>query len=168
LWNEISQRAILNHKLPLKPDAMGIIWSEKTREKIRSQKLSLPQATEILSNLHLVLADAFIACWDTKYANRVPRPYMLGELETIVPTPPHPSWPSGHATASEAAAVLLSYYFPKDKKQLHATAAEAAASRLWGGIHFRKDNLDGLKLGNQIGHYGLATLKQRQLIHPFK
>lgn len=160
LWNDIARRAAQNQKKPIKPDSMGIIWSDIAREKLATQALDTPQAARVLSVLHLTLADAFIACWDTKYANRVQRPNQVAPankpLRTVVPTPPHPSWPSGHATASMAAAVILHHYFPAEGKYFEIQAREAAMSRLWGGIHFRKDNDDGLKLGERIGNYCLS------------
>jgi membrane-associated phospholipid phosphatase len=157
LWNDIARRAVANGKTPSKPDSMGIMWSDIARKSIAGKGLDVPHTARMLNTLHLTLADSFIACWDTKYANLVPRPIMMSSdaqpLRTIVPTPPHPSWPSGHATASMAAAVVLSKYFPEQKGYFVAQAKEAAMSRLWGGIHYRKDNDDGLVLGEKIGNY---------------
>jgi membrane-associated phospholipid phosphatase len=157
LWNDIARRAASTGKTPMKPDSMGIMWSDIARNAIASQALDVPHTARMLNVLHLTLADAFIACWDTKYQNDVPRPYMMAPdgkpLMTVVPTPPHPSYPSGHATASMAAAVVLSKYFPAQQRYFVAQAEEAAMSRLWGGIHYRKDNDDGLKLGKRIGEY---------------
>jgi membrane-associated phospholipid phosphatase len=165
LWNDIARRAALNHKQPLKPDSMGIMWSDIARRRMASKVMDTPHAARLLNVLHLTLADAFIACWDTKYANLVPRPVMVAPTErpmrTVVPTPPHPSWPSGHATASMAAAVVLGHYLPDDRKYFEAQAREAAMSRLWGGIHFRKDNDAGLRLGERIGKYCLSQAKAR-------
>jgi hypothetical protein len=49
--------------------------------------------------------------------------------------------------------VVLSKYFPAQHKMFETQAREAAMSRLWGGIHYRKDNDDGLLLGERIGKY---------------
>lgn len=159
LWQDIAHRAVKNGIKPSKPDSMGIMWNDIARRAAAKANADTPHAARMLSVLHLTLADAFIACWDTKYANRVPRPIHVSPankpLETVVPTPPHPSWPSGHATASAAAAVVLSKYYPAQAKQFQASAEEAAMSRLWGGIHFRKDNDDGLKLGKRLGAYAV-------------
>jgi membrane-associated phospholipid phosphatase len=157
LWNDIARRAVVTGRKPTKPDPMGIMWSDIARKQIAQQGLDTPHTARMLNTLHLALADAFIACWDTKYVNRIPRPFMMADpkhpLQTVVPTPPHPSWPSGHATASMAAAVVLGKYFPKQAGYFKSQAEEAAMSRLWGGIHYRKDNDDGLKLGKKIGEY---------------
>lgn len=165
LWNDIARRAVETGRKPIKPDSMGIIWSDIARKAIATKRMDTPHTARMLNVLHLTLADAFIACWDTKYANRVERPFMVApageQLQTVVPTPPHPSWPSGHATASAAAAVILGHYFPGQAKSFEFQAREAAMSRLWGGIHYRKDNDDGLALGRRLGKYCLQQAEAK-------
>ncbi|TMH43599.1 MAG: hypothetical protein E6H59_07735 [Betaproteobacteria bacterium] len=41
-------------------------------------------------------------------------------------------------------------FFPERQSELHAYAEEAALSRLWGGIHYRSDNDEGLRLGRNV------------------
>lgn len=165
LWNDIARRAVTNGRKPSKPDSMGIMWSDIARQAASNKSFDTPHTARMLNVLHLALADAFIACWDTKYVNRIPRPIHMTpagqRLQTVVPTPPHPSWPSGHATASMAAAVVLGAYFPGQKKYFEDQAKEAAMSRLWGGIHFRKDNDDGLGLGKRVGDYCMKQATAR-------
>jgi membrane-associated phospholipid phosphatase len=166
LWNDIARRAALAGIKARKPDAMVIRWSDITRQTLAKNKdLDMPHISRILNVMHLALGDAFIACWYTKYNNMIPRPFMVAPpgkpLQTVVPTPPHPSWPSAHATGSMAAAVVLSQYFPAQKAYFLAQAKEAAMSRLWGGIHYRKDNDDGLKLGALIGKNDVQQAKDK-------
>ncbi len=66
-------------------------------------------------------------------------------------TPPFPSYVSGHAAVSGAAAEVLAAFFPEQAGELQAAAEEAAMSRLYGGIHFRSDNDEGLRLGRAVG-----------------
>lgn len=109
-------------------------------------------------------ADAFIAAWHVKFKHWTQRPvHAIGER--LVPgflpyllTPPFPAYVSGHATASGAAAEVLSAYFPGQTQQLLALADEAAQSRLFGGIHFPSDNEQGLRLGREIGQRVLARV----------
>ena len=75
----------------------------------------------------------------------------------LITTPPFPSYVSGHSGASGAAATVLSAFFPAEAAQLHGWAAEAAASRLYAGIHFRTDNQVGLALGTSVGRAALAA-----------
>jgi hypothetical protein len=53
---------------------------------------------------------------------------------------------------------VLAAYFPDSAAALDAAAAEAALSRLYGGIHFRSDNDEGLKLGRRVGRLILERL----------
>ena len=77
------------------------------------------------------------------------RPYLV--------TPPFPSYVSGHSTQSAAAAVVLGSFFPAERQRLWEQALEAAQSRLYGGIHFRFDNAEGLRLGADIGRAALPA-----------
>jgi hypothetical protein len=99
--------------------------------------------------------------------------------QPYIPTPPFPEHVSGHSTFSQAAATVLQCYTgsdnfggctvvgkgssliekgttPKQDITLEwATFTEAAEqagmSRLYGGIHFSKANLDGQQLGKEVG-----------------
>jgi membrane-associated phospholipid phosphatase len=96
--------------------------------------------------------DATIACWDTKYAYLEMRPPMADS--TIVPVfglPQHPSFPSGHACASGAAAAVLSYLFPNDAQSFAAMAQDGGNSTFYAAIHTMFDVDQGLTLGEQTG-----------------
>ena len=68
-----------------------------------------------------------------------------------MPTPPFPSYTSGHATISAAASTVLAHLFPEDEVALAARAEEARNSRLWAGIHFPIDNDMGAVAGRMVG-----------------
>src|SRR5205085_6041918 len=55
-----------------------------------------------------------------------------------------------HACSSGASATVLDYLFPRDAADLNASAAEAAESRIWAGIHYRSDTDAGLALGRAV------------------
>lgn len=91
----------------------------------------------------------------------------------LLTTPPFPSYTSGHSTFSGAAAAVLRTFFGTDnvtftlpsENELVAdrtftsfthVAEEAADSRLYGGIHYRFDNEDGLIAGTTIGRFVAA------------
>jgi hypothetical protein len=120
--------------------------------------LSLPATARLLAHLAIAQADAFIACWDAKFAYWTGRPIGLipGFASTII-TPNFPAYISGHSTVSGASSVVLSAFFPDDAATLAAQAEEAAVSRLYGGIHWRSDNEVGLEVGRAIG--ALATAR---------
>ena len=119
--------------------------------------LGLADAARVYAHLAIAQADAFISCWDTKFAYWSGRPVALipGFASTII-TPNFPSYTSGHSTLSGASSVVLSAFFPSDAAALVRQAEEAAVSRLYGGIHWRSDNEVGLKVGRQIGALAVA------------
>jgi hypothetical protein len=133
------------------------VWNHKARELAARSNFSEKERLHLLSTLNVAMLDASIACWHVKYTWWVQRPATTIQEKldkTFMPylvTPPHPSYVSGHATVSGAAAEILKRAFPRESLQIDAWAEEAAMSRLYGGIHYRFDNEAGLTLGRQIG-----------------
>jgi membrane-associated phospholipid phosphatase len=131
----------------------SIVWDNLAIELISRNGLDLPHAARALAMTAIAIADAEVAAWDGKYAYWTARPITVDpELAVQFPTPPFPSYPSAHATVSNAAAVVLAHLFPHDELDLLALATEAAASRAWGGIHFPVDNDAGQLLGRNVGY----------------
>jgi len=111
-----------------------------------------PMAARALALTSVAIADAFICCWDAKFTYWTERPITADPtLDVLIPTPPFPSFTSGHATASTSAATILGHLFPADATDLLAKAAEASQTRLWAGIHFRSDIEAGLDIGRKVG-----------------
>ena len=114
-----------------------------------------------LATVATAQADAFIACWDAKYAYWLARPVTLIQRSdpawtAVLPTPPFPAYVSGHASTSAAAATVLGALVPGRAAQLWAMAEEAAHSRVVAGIHFPVDSTEGLKLGRRAARAALA------------
>jgi membrane-associated phospholipid phosphatase len=65
-------------------------------------------------------------------------------------TPRHPSYPSGHSTYSGAASEILSYFFPDYAGEFDKLADNIGMARLWAGIHYRSDHIQGMKLGRCV------------------
>jgi hypothetical protein len=95
----------------------------------------------------------------------------------LLVTPPFPEYISGHSTFSGAGAAVLARFFGKDEIafttgsdflpgvtrsfiSFSAAADEAARSRLYGGIHFRTANEDGLVSGTSIGEWTFTYFMQ--------
>jgi membrane-associated phospholipid phosphatase len=137
-------------------------WDAIALELVRAHGLDTRAAAHVFEVLNTAQADAFICVWDAKYAYWSLRPVTAIRREIdpnwspLITTPPFPSYVSGHSGTSGAASTVLSAFFPEEAAQLHARAAEAAASRLYGGIHFRSDNEAGLALGTSVGEAALA------------
>lgn len=133
----------------------------------------------------IALFDAFISCWDEKFRSNYIRPetainkYLGEEWRPYIQTPPFPSYTSGHATTSAAAAEVMTDWFG-DKLSFIDTssrefgiesrrivsfreaAKEAAMSRLYGGIHYRFDNNEGNTCGKKLGEFVVQRLKLKK------
>jgi hypothetical protein len=96
---------------------------------------------------------------------------------SFIVTPPFPDYVSGHSTFSGAASAVLAMFYGTDHiafttgsdflpgvtrsfVSFSSAAEEAAASRLYGGIHFRSANEDGLHAGQDIGAWAVTHFLQ--------
>ena len=126
------------------------------------ESAAIAQGLEVTAAVAVALHDAFIACWRIKLRDWSERPItaIRRDLEPgfipLLVTPGFPAYVSGHATVSAAACEVLCALFPAQRARLIASAQEAALSRLWGGIHFRCDNDEGLRLGYAVGREVVA------------
>ena len=97
--------------------------------------------------------------------------------QSLLPNPPHPEYVSAHRTFSAAAAGVLESYFDKVSfsvgsdsvsgvkrsfKTFQECAAEIGQSRLYGGIHYRFSNLQGLALGKKVAIEVLRKTERRK------
>ncbi len=155
--------------------------------------LGLAENARLFALLSMVQADAAISAWDAKYAYDHVRPYTAitreGDLDgnpetsadpawvNLIPTPPFPSYTSGHSTFSGGSARLLALFFGTDEiafcgespdpqrwpsilpgvvrcwESLSEAAEEAGQSRIYGGIHWQYDNQEGLAAGRAIADF---------------
>lgn len=133
----------------------------------------------------IALFDGFIGCWETKFRTNFVRPetvinkYIDPEWRPYIQTPPFPAYVSGHSVVSAAAAEVLTHHFGENFaytdsselefgianrsfKSFHDAALEASWSRLYGGIHYRADLVDGNEMGKKIGAMVINRLKLRR------
>jgi membrane-associated phospholipid phosphatase len=135
---------------------------ETLNKKIFEYNLHLnpPRAARLYAIAAIGLYDGYASCWDAKYAYWGTRPDQYDtSYHSLLPTPPFPGYPSGHAMMSGLAAELNSYFFPADKAYFEQRAKDAAESRFQGGIHFRTDNEVGLFMGKQVAAYIIQKIK---------
>jgi hypothetical protein len=147
---------------------------------LRARDASLADAAEAYTRLGIAVSDAFVACWLVKYQHNVLRPitYIRATIDPgwgnplPLVTPPFPEYTSGHSVQSAAAAAVLTKQFgavafvdhthdarglaPRGFASFDEAAAEAAVSRLYGGIHFRAAIDRGLSQGDCIGERAAA------------
>lgn len=139
-------------------------WNLIAQDLVRKHQLSEPQTVRLFALLNVALADTFIAVWETKYHYWTARPISMAktvlgvDLKTAILTPPFPSYVSGHAAFSGAGARILGDVFPSEAGYVNTMAEEAAMSRLYGGIHYRHDNEDGLLLGRAVADVVLRKM----------
>jgi membrane-associated phospholipid phosphatase len=145
------------------------VWNAIALEHLDREGWGTARAARALALLNVALADAGIAAWDAKYAYWSPRPEnaipalgLVRRFKPLLPTPPFPGYVSGHAAFSGAAAEVLAHLFPAAAGELRRQAAEAAESRLWGGIHFRSDSTVGLRMGRRIGELAVARARETE------
>src|SRR5215213_4355538 len=136
------------------------LWIEIARDLIVRDGLDAAHAARVLALASVAMADGFICCWDAKYTYWMERPITADPtLDVLIPTPPFPSYTSGHSTVSTAAATVLGFLFPTDETALLERAEEAKRSRLWAGIHFPLDNEMGALGGGMIGRLVISRAR---------
>lgn len=142
--------------------ASQFVWDDVLPRKIWEHNLHLnaPRAARIYAATNVASYDMFVSCFDAKYAYWGIRPDQYDTTyRPLVPTPPFPGYPSGHAAGSGAMAELLSYFFPADRAYFEKIAKDVAESRFQAGIHFRTDNEVGLVLGRNVAGEVVKKLK---------
>ena len=149
-------------------------WMAIALAQLELEQAGLDRSVDVLMRVGVAVADAFVACWHSKFAYDLLRPVTYirrvidPKWEPLLITPPFPEYPSGHSTQSGAAAAVLSHLFGGNHAfvdstherdglaarafpSFHAAAEEAGISRLYGGIHFRAAIERGLDQGRCVG-----------------
>jgi PAP2 superfamily protein len=117
LWNNAAIQLL---------DGRGRDDDNESEEHSRDGRRGLLEHARILGAMDVALADAAIACWDTKYTYNLWRPILgIRDLRDdgnaltsgdagwtpLLSTPAHPSYTSGHSCVSAAAAGILAHEF---------------------------------------------------------
>lgn len=109
----------------------ALFWNRIAAQISVTRSLSLAENAQLFALLNVAMADAAIACWDSKYRyvfwrpitairagdtdgnnSTGPDPTWRPWLDSLPPgTPAHPEYPSGHSTVSGAAAFTLTAAF---------------------------------------------------------
>ncbi len=168
-------------------------WQVIAQQLSAEHDLTLLENARLFALLSFVQADGAICSWDNKYHHDFVRPYTGiteeadddGNPDTesdptwfnLIPTPPFPSYTSGHSTFSGGSSRLLAHFFGSDDfafcaespdpqrwpdvlpgvvrcwDSLSQAAEEAGQSRVYGGIHWQYDNQWGLNNGRDLADY---------------
>jgi undecaprenyl-diphosphatase len=93
-----------------------------------------------------------------RLVGRARPPERFPAIHPLVYVPSTPSFPSGHATAAFACAVVLARAAPRLTVPLVVLAALVAFSRDYVGVHYPLDSIAGAALGTAIGFALLRAL----------
>ena len=160
-------------------------WMNITRVTCTMNKMDFVHSSEAYVRVALSLVDGFIICWDEKYRSKVIRPetyinqYIDEDWTPLLQTPPFPEYPSGHSVISASAASALTGLFGdnfafRDSTEVEFgltarsftsffnASDEAAQSRLYGGIHYRTANENGVKEGRAVGAFIVNNVTTRK------
>lgn len=164
-WHEIAATLARDRKLPVpetsrllaliglaQADAAIVCWDAKYRWNLWRPITAIQRAAE----------------------DGNPRTEPDAHWDHFLVSPPFPAYTSGHSSFSKASAQVLTHFFGTDA--LHFTARsdtlpgvfrtfdsvsvcadEVGISRIYGGIHFAFDNVEGKKSGGRIGDYVVAN-----------
>lgn len=112
----------------------------------------------LYSLLNVTFEVAAAASHQFKHLFVVPRPATLwGDIEPLIASPGHASFPSGHATQAYAAVeVLQAILADKAGNKLATLARSVADNRVIAGVHYDFDSEAGEALGRAIGAWVVA------------
>jgi hypothetical protein len=146
---------------------------------------SFDEAINTYLHVTVALFDGFISCWDTKWETLVVRPetiinqYLDEDWQPKLQTPPFPEYTSGHSVISRSAATVLTkiygdnFAFDDTTEEAYGlptrsytsfmqASDEAAVSRLYGGIHYRRAIEQGVAQGAAVGQFIAERLNTAQ------
>jgi hypothetical protein len=147
-------------------------------------RASLLESSVAYTRTAIALADGFLSAWDEKFRSNLVRPETMINVhldeswQPLLQTPPFPEYPSGHSVISTAAATVLTDQFgdnfaftdstemafglpARSFRSFNHAAAEAAISRLYGGIHYRMAIEEGVSQGRRVGELVVQRVTAR-------
>jgi membrane-associated phospholipid phosphatase len=166
--------------------AAPTIWNNVLRRIAVAKALDIADSARAFAVMNLAGADAAIVCWDAKYhfntwrpvtairqADTIGNPRLVADptWEPLIPTPPFPEFPSGHAVISSAMAWSLGKMFGdvpgvpviaesptnagfvRTWEAFTDGIAEVIEARIYSGIHFRTADERGAAIGKKVGLY---------------
>jgi hypothetical protein len=160
-------------------------WMNITHVVCVSRNADIVRSAEAYARVAISLVDGFISCWDEKYRSKLIRPetyinqYIDENWVPLLQTPPFPEYTSGHSVISSSAAVALTDLFGENVNFVDSTevefglgvrtfksffeaSAEAAVSRMYGGIHYKPACDNGVTQGRALGNYIVEKVKTRK------
>jgi len=170
---------------------------------LQDRDLSFIEMARAFALLGMTQADASISAWDSKYHHDVVRPENAIRVRTekfqntdprmieqsnwnsYIPTPPFPSYTSGHSTFGAAGAEMTALIYGSDNvsfsgqamdtvlwptlkgvtrswTSLSQAAEENGMSRIYGGVHWELDHTQAMLAGRGIARQAFENTFPRK------
>jgi hypothetical protein len=167
------------------------IWNTALVQALAARSLDLSETARVFALMYLAAADVSTACWEAKYTYNAWRPQRAiananvdGNDATVadpswlplLPTPPHPEYPSGHGCNSGTMAAVLQTVFgdnpgvtlsmtfggvTRQWQTFSQAVDEVVDARVYSGIHFRNSDEVGVRLGKQVAQFVMTHALRR-------
>jgi hypothetical protein len=167
----------------------AVLWNTTAKAAATAKGNSLLENARLFALLNIGGLDSYIAGYKVKYDHKLWRPVVaipnadqIGnpaltpdpKWESLIVTPNHPDYISGHTVSAGAEEQILKDFFGKDAVKANiifpANAGvtrsftsfsqitnELIEARIWGGVHTRSSDVQGAVLGKQVGNYIFET-----------
>lgn len=154
-------------------------WFEIATRAARDESIDLLDSLRLLALLNLSMADAGIACWDTKYFYESWRPIQAihqadqdgnpstevdPNWDSLLEAPPHPEYTSGHGAFSGAGGRIMEIFFEQEKPFTFSTSSSSlpGVARKYKSIAECTDEICDSRLYGGI-HFQYSNLRGRDL-----
>jgi hypothetical protein len=123
-------------------DSGPLLWQNALRYLARTYLTKIGDSARMFALADVALADAQIACWESKYFYNFWRPITAIQLgdqddnpatdvdpnwQPLINTPNFPEYPSGHASVSGAVSHMLRLFFGSDQLNFQMTTTNPSA-----------------------------------------
>lgn len=165
----------------------AVLWNTTARAAAKGN--SLLENARLFALLNIAGLDSYIAGYKVKYDHKLWRPVVAipnadqlknsaltpdPNWESLIVTPNHPDYISGHTVSAGAEEEVLKGFFGKDAVKANiifpANAGvtrsftsfsqitnELVEARIWAGVHTRSADVQGAVLGRRVGEYIVKT-----------
>ncbi len=120
-------------------------------EYFAKEGLIAPENSDLIALLIMIDGDHEYFILREKQRFSRARPSQVStDLETVIPDPAHPSYPSGHASQAYMVALVLSDFDPDHSAVYRRFALDIAHRREIAGVHYPSDGEAGRQLAEDV------------------
>ena len=160
-----------------------LTWTRTVRNLSTQEGLTLVENARLFAMVYMTAADSLITVWADKAKFSFWRPITAireadtdGNADTerdenwlpLIPNPPYPEHPSGHASLSGSIVATLQDFFGTDHigwadtnnggltrsfTRFSQAIDEVIDARVWSGIHFRTADEQGARIGREVAQW---------------